>query len=33
LTAAERHGFVIVHTEVIVRGLCPDCVACDSGGD
>jgi Fe2+ or Zn2+ uptake regulation protein len=33
LTAAERHGFVIVHTEVIVRGLCPDCVAYDSGGD
>ena len=25
LTAAERHGFVLGHTEVIVRGLCPDC--------
>jgi Fe2+ or Zn2+ uptake regulation protein len=27
LTAAERHGFVLSQTEVIVRGLCPDCVA------
>ena len=27
--AAEGHGFVIGQTEVIVRGLCPDCVARD----
>jgi Fur family transcriptional regulator, stress-responsive regulator len=33
LTAAERHGFMLSHTEVIFRGLCPDCVARDSGGD
>jgi Fe2+ or Zn2+ uptake regulation protein len=33
LTAAERHGFLLSHTELIVRGLCPDCVARDLGGD
>jgi Fe2+ or Zn2+ uptake regulation protein len=27
LTAAERHGFMLSHTEVIFRGLCPDCVS------
>ena len=27
LTAAERHGFMLSHTEVIFRGLCPDCMA------
>ena len=25
LTAAECHGFMLSHTEVIFRGLCPDC--------
>ena len=29
LTAAERHGFMLSHTEVIFRGLCPGCVAHD----
>ncbi|MGO8862813.1 MAG: hypothetical protein ACLQRH_18915 [Acidimicrobiales bacterium] len=29
LTAAEQHGFVIGHTEVIFRGLCPNCVGRD----
>ena len=33
LTAAERHGFMLSHTEVIFRGLCPDCVARYSGSD
>jgi Fe2+ or Zn2+ uptake regulation protein len=27
LNAAERQGFVLVHTEVVFRGLCPNCVA------
>jgi Fe2+ or Zn2+ uptake regulation protein len=27
LTAAQRHGFMLSHIEVIFRGLCPDCVA------
>ncbi len=31
LTAAEQHGFMLSHTEVIFRGLCPDCVAPVSG--
>jgi Fur family ferric uptake transcriptional regulator len=31
LNAAQRHGFVLGHTEVIFRGLCPDCVARDGG--
>jgi Fe2+ or Zn2+ uptake regulation protein len=29
LSAAERHGFVLGHTDVIFRGLCPNCVARD----
>ncbi len=29
LTAAERHGFTLSHTEVVFRGLCPGCVAHD----
>jgi Fur family ferric uptake transcriptional regulator len=33
LTSAERHGFMLSHTEVIFRGLCPDCVGRDSGSD
>jgi Fe2+ or Zn2+ uptake regulation protein len=27
MSAAERHGFVLDHTEVIFRGLCPNCAA------
>jgi Fur family transcriptional regulator, stress-responsive regulator len=30
-TAAERHGFMLSHTEVVFRGLCPDCATRDSG--
>jgi Fe2+ or Zn2+ uptake regulation protein len=33
LSAAERHGFVLSHTEVIFRGLCPNCVARDQESD
>jgi Fe2+ or Zn2+ uptake regulation protein len=33
LAAAERHGFMLSDTEVILRGLCPDCVAGYSGSD
>ena len=33
LTAAKRHGFVLAHTEVIFRGLCPNCVARDPQSD
>jgi Fe2+ or Zn2+ uptake regulation protein len=33
LSAAERHGFVLSHTEVIVRGLCPSCVGRDEDSD
>jgi Fe2+ or Zn2+ uptake regulation protein len=29
LSAAEQHGFVLGHPEVIFRGLCPKCVARD----
>ena len=29
LSAAERHGFVLGHAEVIFRGLCPKCVIRD----
>lgn len=32
-TAAERHGFMLSDTEVIFRGLCPDCVALDPESD
>jgi Fe2+ or Zn2+ uptake regulation protein len=32
-TAAAGHGFVLGHTEVIVRGRCPNCVALDSPSD
>ncbi|MBO0727809.1 MAG: transcriptional repressor [Acidimicrobiaceae bacterium] len=28
-SAAERHGFVLGHTDMILRGLCPDCVSGD----
>lgn len=26
LSAVQRHGFVVGHTEVTFRGLCPDCL-------
>jgi Fur family transcriptional regulator, stress-responsive regulator len=29
LSAADRHGFVLGHTEIIFRGLCPKCVTRD----
>jgi Fur family transcriptional regulator, peroxide stress response regulator len=32
-SAAQRHGFVLGHTEVIVRGLCPNCVGPAGGSD